>query len=78
MFSEKYYPGWGALVDGSQAEVLRYSGIFQGVKIDAGKHNVILKYSPPYLKIFIGIQVLTYLLIAYAVFNDIARTKKTG
>ncbi len=50
--SEKYDPDWRATVDGSPVPVLRTDFMFQGVALmDAGKHEVVLRYAPPLLPV---------------------------
>jgi len=46
VFSENYYPGWKAFIDGKICDIIRLEGIIQAVKIDKGKHLVEFKYSP--------------------------------
>jgi uncharacterized membrane protein YfhO len=47
--------GWAATVDGESAPVLRADAAFQGVRLSPGKHEVLLRYSPPGLREGIGL-----------------------
>ena len=41
-----WYPGWRAWVDGKETPVYPIDGIFQGVELMAGKHEVDLRFEP--------------------------------
>lgn len=44
VFSENYYPGWRASVDGEPEEIIQVEGIIQAVKIDKGRHRAIFRF----------------------------------
>ncbi len=46
VFSEMFYPGWVATVDGVETPVLRTDYNLRGVHVPAGKHAVRMDYSP--------------------------------
>ncbi|MBE7549483.1 MAG: YfhO family protein [Anaerolineales bacterium] len=46
VFSQIYYPGWQATIDGQPADLLRVNVVQQGVVIPAGQHTVELVFSP--------------------------------
>jgi hypothetical protein len=46
VFSQIYYPGWQARVDGQPAELLPVNVIEQGVVVPAGQHSVELVFGP--------------------------------
>lgn len=46
VFSENYYPGWTATVDGQPVELGRVDYILRAIQIQPGKHEVILSFFP--------------------------------
>ncbi len=46
VFSEVYYPGWTATIDGQEAELGRVNYILRALRMPAGKHEVVLEFRP--------------------------------
>ena len=46
VFSEVYYPGWKATIDGQPAEIGRVNYILRAVSVKPGKHTVVLDFHP--------------------------------
>ena len=46
VFSEVYYPGWTATVDGEPAELGRVDYILRALQVKPGKHEVVLSFFP--------------------------------
>jgi hypothetical protein len=46
VLKEQYYPGWRLMVDGAESPIERMSGVFPGVQIPAGKHDLCYYYQP--------------------------------
>ena len=46
VFSEIYYPGWTAKVDGQEVELGRVNYVLRAMRMPAGKHKVVLEFRP--------------------------------
>lgn len=46
VFSEQYYPGWKAFIDGKETKIYRVNGIIKGIVVPPGKHKIIFRYKP--------------------------------
>jgi len=62
VFSEIYYPGWTATVDGQKAEVGRVNYILRALQVKPGNHQVVLTFKPVSIK-----KTETVAYIAYGV-----------
>jgi hypothetical protein len=51
VFSEVYYPGWRAFVDGEEQEMLRADYAFRAIRLGPGTHKVEIRYTPLYFRI---------------------------
>ena len=69
VFSENYYPGWTATIDGQPAELGRANYILRALNVAAGKHKVELMFYPKSLQTTetIAYIALALLLLAIAV-----------
>ena len=47
VFQIPYSRGWSAEVDGEKAELLKTDGCYMGLLLDAGEHEIVLKYTTP-------------------------------
>jgi hypothetical protein len=63
VFSEVYYPGWRATVDGQPMRLVRADYALRAVCVPAGGHRVTLVYDPPLLKIGLAVTSVTLLSI---------------
>lgn len=66
VFSEVYYPGWSATIDGQPAEFGRVNYILRALNVKAGKHEVVLDFHPSSISITetIAYTALAVLLLA--------------
>ena len=46
VFSEIYYPGWTATVDGVERELGRVNYVLRALRVEPGKHEVVLSFFP--------------------------------
>lgn len=54
VYSENYYPGWRATVDGEPVTVYRTDGTLLGVPVSAGEHRVVFEFKPLGRDLLIG------------------------
>ena len=47
VFSEVYYPGWQATIDGQSAPIARADYILRAMYVPAGKHTIEMRFDPP-------------------------------
>ena len=80
VFSEVYYPGWTATVDGTDTPVGRVNYILRAINVKPGKHTVVLTFKPASVKNTETAAYVAYLLlvlaIAAGVFFEMKRRKK--
>lgn len=80
VFSEIYYPGWQAYLDGKEVEHGRANYIFRAMNVPAGQHKIEFKFDPRSLHVtegvaFAGMAVLVVGVIV-AVVIGVRRRKK--
>ncbi len=47
VLSDAHYPGWTATIDGSEEEILQVNGMFRGLFVPAGQHEVRFEFTSP-------------------------------
>ena len=55
VFSEIFYPGWQATIDGQSVDIARANYILRAVNVPAGKHTVEMRFDPKSLHVTEGI-----------------------
>lgn len=63
---DAYAAGWTALVDGQPAPVLPVNVMLRGVALEAGRHRVELRYTPPGFRLGCGLALLGLLGVGLA------------
>ena len=80
VFSEIYYPGWTATIDGEPAELGRVDYILRALSVKPGKHDVVLSFFPKSVDTTETIAYLAYviliLVLAGAAFMAYRRRQK--
>lgn len=64
VFSEIYYPGWKATVDGKPVELGRVNYILRALQLKPGKHEVVLDFHPSSIRATETIAYVAYILLA--------------
>ena len=80
VFSEVYYPGWTATVDGEPAELGRVNYILRALNVKPGKHEVVLSFFPKSVKVTETIAYVAYGLLIFVAgcMYEWQRRKKKG
>lgn len=69
VFSEIYYPGWTATIDGEPAELGRVNYILRALNVKPGSHEVVLDFHPTSVKVteavaYVGYVALLLIILA--------------
>ena len=67
VFSEIYYPGWTATIDGEPAELGRVDYILRALSVKPGKHEVVLSFFPKSVDTTETIAYLAYVILLLVV-----------
>jgi len=80
VFSEIYYPGWTATVDGEPAELGRVDYVLRAMNVKPGRHEVVLSFFPKSVNTTEAFAYLAYgvliLVVLGAIFMEYKRRKK--
>ena len=67
VFSEIYYPGWTATVDGEPAELGRVDYILRALQVKPGRHEVVLSFFPKSVDTTETVAYLAYVILLLVV-----------
>ena len=73
MLTIPYEKNWKAYIDGEQASIENVSGIFLGLRVAKGSHEIYMKYENPEVRIGILLSGLGILLLC--LWNIVERKK---
>lgn len=76
VFSEIYYPGWTAKVDGQEVELGRVNYVLRAMRVPSGEHEVVLEFRPASVTTTDGIAYAAIALILMALCFAIYKTYK--
>ena len=81
VFSEVYYPGWTATIDGQPADLGRVNSILRALNVKAGKHEVVLDFHPTSISttetIAYAALIVLLLAICVAIYSEKKKQKTT-
>jgi len=60
VFSEHNYPGWKAKIDGQPTKVVDVNGIFMGIEVPAGDHEIEIYFAPKSVYLGMAISGVTW------------------
>ncbi len=63
VLADAYYPGWTATVDGVSTPIYPVDGVFRGVELTPGEHEVIFAYHPASFRIGTALSALALITI---------------
>lgn len=75
LMNDRYSPNWKVWVDGQPAQLLRCNHLMRGVRLDPGKHSVVMKFQPPVAGLYptLGAIAVSLGLIGFLVVDSLAR-----
>ncbi len=76
VFSNTYYPGWSATVDGDETNIYRTDGTIQGIYVPGGKHRIVFNYLPKLFWLYMTISVSSFILTIGTIIVLFFRTRK--
>lgn len=81
IFPEIYYPaGWKVTIDGKESEFFCADYVLRGIKVPAGKHNIVFEFHPDKYytgeKIAMVGSILVFLLLIGGIYMQIRTNKK--
>jgi cytochrome oxidase Cu insertion factor (SCO1/SenC/PrrC family) len=77
VFSDSYYPGWNAYINGTETRIYRVNGIVKGIFVPAGNSVIKFVYSPVKIIIPFIISILTIISIFATILFLYFKNKKS-
>lgn len=65
VFSEVYYPGWKAKVNGQSVPVEVVDGLLRGIEVLTGKYTIEMQFRPLSFYIGLGLSLFSWLILLY-------------
>lgn len=76
VFSDTFYPGWKAFIDGQETRIYKTNGIVKGVLIPPGMHEVEFRFLPSYFWLFFSISISSLVISLILILFLILKRKK--
>ena len=76
VFSEVYYPGWKATIDGEEVDLGCANYVLRALKVPAGSHKVVLSFYPTSITVTDGIAFVAIALVLLAFVFSMYRALK--
>lgn len=73
VFSEIYYPGWKATIDGEETDIARADYVLRAIKVPAGKHEVVMEFKPQSLATTETVAYICFALLVLGIVSLIVR-----
>jgi hypothetical protein len=64
VLADTFAPGWRATLDGAPCPILRANGLFRGVPVSAGVHEILFEYRPATFVAGMAVSLATIVLTA--------------
>ena len=81
IFSEVFYTGWNAYIDGKLVDHVRANYVLRGLEIPAGKHKIVFKFEPSLYttgeRIALISSILVLLLFGFTVYKEFNKDKSS-
>jgi hypothetical protein len=78
VYSQVFYPGWEAYVDGRRAELRRANHAFQAVQVPDRDWTAVLMYRPRLFRLGLGLSLLAWLILGTIGGRQIFRLARTS
>jgi hypothetical protein len=65
VFSEMYYPGWQATVDGQPTTIWKANYTFRGIIVSEGEHVIEMRFRPPVFRLGLTVTLVTVAIILF-------------
>jgi uncharacterized membrane protein YfhO len=76
VFSIPYSKGWSGYVDGEKVELLKGNVMYTALQLEAGEHQIVLRYETPFIKTSCFITIIAFLIvIGIIIFNKASKRK---
>ncbi len=63
IFTQTYYPGWTAKIDGQITEIYQADYLFQAISVPQGNHEIIFEYESPLLKKGVTLTIIGLVIV---------------